>query len=132
MTKALNLNFILLYVENVEHGEKFYARLLGREAIESSPTFAMFPLAAEDTPREKAMFLGLWRRDTVEPAAPAAPGGSEFAFVVATPADVNRVHDEWLDMGVSIIQAPAKMDFGTTFTAADPDGHRIRVFSRAG
>jgi hypothetical protein len=27
-----------------------------------------------------------------------------------------------------ILQPPTEMDFGRTFTAADPDGHRLRVF----
>jgi hypothetical protein len=31
--------------------------------------------------------------------------------------------------GLSIILAPAKMDFGFTFLACDPDGHRLRVFA---
>jgi hypothetical protein len=26
---------------------------------------------------------------------------------------------------------PTKMDFGTTFVALDPDGHRLRVFAPA-
>jgi hypothetical protein len=27
-----------------------------------------------------------------------------------------------------VIQPPTQMDFGLTMTAADPDGHRLRVF----
>jgi hypothetical protein len=34
-------------------------------------------------------------------------------------------------LGLRIIQEPVKMDFGFTFTAADPDGHRLRVFAPA-
>ena len=30
--------------------------------------------------------------------------------------------------GLTILQAPMQMDFGTTFVATDPDGHRLRVF----
>ncbi len=30
--------------------------------------------------------------------------------------------------GVEIIQPPMEADFGRTFTAVDPDGHRLRVF----
>jgi hypothetical protein len=26
-------------------------------------------------------------------------------------------------------QTPTEMDFGTTFVALDPDGHRLRVFA---
>jgi predicted enzyme related to lactoylglutathione lyase len=33
------------------------------------------------------------------------------------------------DGGVAIAQKPVEMDFGYTFTALDPDGHRLRVFA---
>ena len=33
---------------------------------------------------------------------------------------------------IATLQAPTRMDFGLTFTASDPDGHRLRVFSPAG
>jgi len=49
---------------------------------------------------KSGMMLGLWRRSEVQPPA-TGPGGS----------------------------APAKMDFGFTFLACDPDGHRLRVFA---
>jgi hypothetical protein len=29
----------------------------------------------------------------------------------------------------AILQPPTAMDFGYTFLAADPDGHRLRVFA---
>jgi len=40
-----DLNFILLYVDDVAASEAFYAKVFGRAAIESSPTFAMIPAA---------------------------------------------------------------------------------------
>ncbi len=33
-----------------------------------------------------------------------------------------------LDRGLTIAQAPSDMDFGRTFVALDPDGHRLRVY----
>jgi hypothetical protein len=30
---------------------------------------------------------------------------------------------------LKIAQAPTAMDFGMTFVALDPDGHRLRVFA---
>ena len=41
-----NVGFILVYVENVAPSEAFYASILGRSAVESSPTFAMLPARA--------------------------------------------------------------------------------------
>jgi len=32
---------------------------------------------------------------------------------------------------VEILQAPVTLEFGHTFVGADPDGHRLRVYSRA-
>lgn len=42
---------------------------------------------------------------------------------------VRALHAAWCARGLSILQAPVAMDFGLTFTAADPDGHRLRVFA---
>ena len=115
-------SFILLPVADPTASAAFYERLLGRTAVEASPTFAMLPL------REGVM-LGLWQRDGVEPAPAAAPGGSEVAFIAA---DVDATHADWAAKGTAILQPPTDMDFGRTFTAADPDGHRLRVFRPGG
>ena len=114
-------HFILLYVRQPLESAAFYAELLGKAALETSPTFAMF---AFDTDVK----LGLWAAPTVTPAA-NAPGGSELAFVVGSAADVDARHAEWQGRGLRIAQAPEAMDFGYTFTALDPDGHRLRVFA---
>ncbi|WP_316173672.1 VOC family protein [Bradyrhizobium sp. SZCCHNRI1073] len=116
-----DFNFLILYVDNPPRSAAFYADLLGRPAIEQSPTFAMLPL------REGVM-LGLWSRHTVEPPATGAAGFGEVAFAVSDAGEVQRLHDDWKARGLSIAQAPTRMDFGTTFVALDPDGHRLRVF----
>jgi predicted enzyme related to lactoylglutathione lyase len=113
--------FVLLYVDNPTASAAFYARLLDRPPVESSPGFAMFAL-------RDGVMLGLWARTTVEPAA-TAPGGHEVAFVAEDSAAVKREWQAWVGKGVTIVQPPTTMDFGTTFTAVDPDGHRLRVFS---
>ena len=114
-------SFVLLYVDNPPASADFYADLLGTPPVEKSPTFAMLPLGAET-------MLGLWSRHTVEPAA-SAPGGSEVAFTVADAAEVERTHADWKRRGLPIAQAPTAMDFGHTFVALDPDGHRLRVLA---
>ena len=116
--------FVLLYVESPARSEKFYANLLGSPALESSPTFAMFSL-------QPGLMLGLWVRDGVEPAATTPAGGSELAFTVEDDDAVLARHADWQQRGLTILQAPTAMDFGFTFTAADPDGHRLRVFAPA-
>jgi predicted enzyme related to lactoylglutathione lyase len=117
---AADPNFILLYVESPAASAAFYAGLLGRPPVESSATFAMFALAS-------GVMLGLWARHTVEPAATPS-GGGELAFAVADVDTVHALHADWSGRGLTIIQPPTDMDFGRTFLALDPDGHRLRVF----
>jgi catechol 2,3-dioxygenase-like lactoylglutathione lyase family enzyme len=116
-----DFNFVLLYVANPGASAAFYADLLGRKPVEASPAFAMFALPS-------GIKLGLWARDTVEPKAAAAAGGSELGFPVADGAAVDRTHADWRARGLKIAQPPTAMDFGRTFVALDPDGHRLRVF----
>jgi predicted enzyme related to lactoylglutathione lyase len=116
-----NINFIILYVENPKRSEKFYADLLGRKAADSSPTFVMFAM-------DSGVMLGLWGRDGVKPAA-NAPGGGEIAFAVENAAAVDARCADWGKRGLKIAQQPTDMDFGRTFVALDPDGHRLRVFA---
>jgi catechol 2,3-dioxygenase-like lactoylglutathione lyase family enzyme len=119
-------NFIILYVDNPSVSADFYADLLGKTPVESSPTFAMFIL-------ESGLKLGLWSRHTVEPASPAAAGGGgELAFPVANNDTVHSLFADWVKRGLEIIQRPTEMDFGFTFVALGPDGHRLRVFTPSG
>ncbi|WP_158812488.1 VOC family protein [Methylocapsa sp. S129] len=119
-----DINFILLYVANPKLSEAFYADLLGRPAVESSPTFVMFGMRS-------GIMLGLWGRDGVKPAA-NAPGGGEIAFALENGEAVDARHADWRERGLKIVQSPTDMDFGRTFVALDPDGHRLRVFAPSG
>lgn len=114
-------NFILAYVADAPRSAALYAKLLGAQPVESSPNWAMFAFP-------NGLALGLWSRDEVEPRA-TLPGGSEIGFPVADDAAVRSTRDAWVELGLRILQEPVQMDFGFTFTAADPDGHRLRVFS---
>lgn len=119
MTAELSL--VILYVDSPPRSAAFYADLLGRAPIEQSPTFAMVAL-------REGVALGLWSRHTVEPGAEAQGGGGEIAF---TAADVDAVHADWARRGIAILQPPTEMEFGRTFVALDPDGHRLRVLRPA-
>jgi catechol 2,3-dioxygenase-like lactoylglutathione lyase family enzyme len=116
-------NFIAAYVADVEKSARLYSKLLGAEPVDSRPGYAMFVLS-------NGIRLGLWGRDTVEPLA-TLPGGMELGFPVATDDDVAATREAWSKLGLRIIQEPTRMNFGLTFTAADPDGHRLRVYSPA-
>lgn len=112
-------NFILLYVHSAEASARFYQDLLGKAPVESSPTFAMFAL-------ESGMRLGLWNSAVVQPPA-TSPGGCEIIFALDSVEAVHACHRHWQQRGLPIVQAPTNMDFGVTFVATDPDGHRLRV-----
>lgn len=119
-----NVNFILLYVENVARSAEFYSALLEKPVVESSPNFALLPAG-------EALMLGLWRRGDVAPAAQGGPGASEVALTLADDAAVDALHLRWAAQGAPIAQTPAHADFGYNFLALDPDGHRIRAFHPA-
>lgn len=122
--KSPDISFVILYVASTEASVAFYAGLLGRKPLEASPTFAMFKL-------DSGLMLGLWARHTVAPPAAASGGGAELALTVADAAAVTALHADWRGRGLNIAQAPTDMDFGHTFVALDPDGHRLRVFAPA-
>ena len=111
----------LLYVESPAASARLYGGLLGKEPVESSPNFVMFQLGAEG-------MLGLWARHDVKPGATPA-GGAELCFQVEGKEAVRAAHADFTARGLRIVQAPAELDFGYTFTALDPDGHRLRVFA---
>ncbi|MDI4657888.1 VOC family protein [Xanthobacter autotrophicus] len=117
-------NTLLLYVADPEASGRFYAGLLGREPVEVSPTFALLVLPS-------GLALGLWKAGGVEPAPTASGGGSELGFKVARAADVDATHAAWLTRGARIALPPTDLDFGRSFLALDPDGHRLRVYALA-
>jgi hypothetical protein len=81
-------NFILLYVDSPKASGDFYTSLLGREPVETSPTFVMFALGG-------GLMLGLWLRHTVKPTPAAAGGGSEIGIAVDKPAAVDTAYAAW-------------------------------------
>ncbi len=116
---AFRLN--VLYVKDIAASVAFYRGLFGVEPVESSPGFAMFPMPP--------VMLGLWKRDEVKPAPNGAPGALELDFTMDSAKAVLDYHSEWVKRGLKIAQEPVEMDFGHTFVALDPDGHRLRVLA---
>lgn len=116
------LGSVILYVESPARSVAFYEKVFGQPPVESSANFAMFVAAP-------GVMLGLWARHDVQPRPATAAGASELAFIRGSKDDVNALADEWSKKGVEIVQRPTQMDFGWTFTAVDPDGHRLRVFA---
>lgn len=112
------LGFVLLFVSSPQASGEFYSRLFGIKPVEESPTFVLFALG-------NGVMLGLWSKKTAEPAVTTGGGGSEIVF---SESKIDELYDRWLKLGISMAQPPTDMDFGRTFVALDPDGHRIRIY----
>ncbi len=114
-----HFNLILLFVNSPTKSANFYGKLFGIVPREESPTFALFCFS-------NGMQLGLWSKHTAEPSVTAKPGATELSFETD---DVNALYSSWTKEKISIAQEPTDMDFGRTFVALDPDGHRIRAYT---
>jgi catechol 2,3-dioxygenase-like lactoylglutathione lyase family enzyme len=117
-------NFIMLYVADAQRSADFYANILGKKPLDASTGYSMFLL-------DNGLKLGLWKRETVEPAVESPAGGGELCIAEANDAAVDERFADWTGQGIVIAQKPTRMDFGYTFVALDPDGHRLRVYKLA-
>ena len=112
----------ILYVRNAAESADFYADLFGLQPVERADSFSLCALPS-------GLVLGLWSVTGVEPESSTTGGGCELAIRAATAKEVDELHAAWAGRGATIIQPPITLEFGHTFTAEDPDGHRIRVFN---
>lgn len=115
------LNYILLSVANPARSEEFYSKLLNTKPVENSPTFVLYVLP-------NGIKLGLWIDSGIEPK-PLRAGGVEVTFSETSDDAVRATFADWTAKGADILQPLTQMDFGFTFVASDPDGHRLRVFA---
>lgn len=118
--------YTLLYVRSPEASVAFYERLLGGKPVQSFPTFASFRLP-------DGHMLGLWGEAGAEPKPIGSGARAELCFDVPDRATLEAKLEAWSAAGATVVQELSAMDFGDTFTVADPDGHRIRAMvPRAG
>ena len=113
-------NSVILYVSDVEASTAFYSRILGHGPIETYPGFSVFKLSDD-------MTLGLQAADEIEPVAEPYVGGAELSLSNVEHADVDRLHAQWEMLSIPMVLEPTVLEFGYTFVATDPDGHRLRV-----
>lgn len=114
-------DLVILYVDQPSRSADFYARLFDLQPQELSPTFAMLKFGS-------GMRLGLWSRHTAEPAVEMTGGGGELAVLLENFDALDACYARWQALGLPILQAMTDMDFGRTFVALDPDGHRLRAY----
>ena len=111
---------VILYVGDVDASTEFYRLILGSDPVELFEDFTVFALSDTVT-------LGLQARDQIEPAAEEYVGGGELSLSDVDRATVDRLFDEWTRLGIAMLLEPTELEFGYTFVATDPDGHRLRV-----
>lgn len=115
----------IFYVTDPEISADFYSIVLERAPEDLSPGFALFLLP-------NGLKIGLWKKEAVTPAMKVTGCGAELVLHAASLAEVEAAHANWKAAGIAIIEPPARRDFGTSFVAADPDGHRVRVLRAEG
>ncbi len=117
-------NFVLFYVKSPAASAAFYEKLLATSPSSSRPA-----LPCSSCRAASSSVSGSTVPSTRRPMAVSAARKS--CSTATTDAAVDATHGDWAAKGAEILQKPTLMDFGYTFTAADPDGHRLRVYRRA-
>ena len=118
------LDFITLAVADPIRSAQLYEGLLGVPPAQSSSTFVLFVLPT-------GIKIGLWAKEEMKPA-PKPAGGVEISFTENSREELLETHASWKTLGVRVVQEPTDMNFGLTFVAEDPDGHRLRPFVPSG
>jgi catechol 2,3-dioxygenase-like lactoylglutathione lyase family enzyme len=113
-------DYLLLSVHSPRESAKLYTTILGCSPVEDAESFVLYALPG-------GLKIGLWAAHEVAPT-PRAPGGVEISFSEKSRENVLATCEAWRALGLRIVQEPCDMDFGFTFVAEDPDGHRLRPF----
>jgi len=119
----MNLNFIIVYVNDLEKSKAFYADALGMTYIgaESATEFATM------RPSGGGAMVGLQLKaaSKLPPGRETQPGSVELSFEVA---DVDATWKLWKEKGVEMISEPLDLPFGRYFIAKDNEGHYLSAF----
>lgn len=117
------INFVILYVTDMQLSRKFYSELLDSTPKESSPTFTSFEL-------QPGMHLGLWLKSGVKPTVNAPAGAMEITYCVRERQEVDALYRQWQEKGLELLQHPdGSSAFDYACMIQDPDGHRIRAIA---
>jgi predicted enzyme related to lactoylglutathione lyase len=120
--RAMNLGFIVLYVDDIEKSKAFYTDLVGMTVVEaiSSPTFVTLR-------PEGGSFVALQDKAAAKfpPKDETQSGSVELSFEVS---DVDATWKRWKDQGVDCVSEPTDLPFGRYFLAKDPEGHYVSVY----
>jgi lactoylglutathione lyase len=114
------LDYVILYVADLDRALGFYRTLLGVEGERRSETYAEIQLANAK--------LGFYLRDAL-PDLIGRPGGyGPDAEVVLVVDDVDAEADRLRVAGVRILTGPVDRPWGhRTLHLEDPDGHLVEL-----
>lgn len=113
-------NSVILYVDDVDASTAFYKATFGEDPIEAFPGFSVFSL-------KDGFILGLQTKHDIEPKPQPAFGGFELCLSDISIEEVDAIFNDFKARNVPMALPPTRLEFGYTFVALDPDGHRIRL-----
>lgn len=113
-------NSVILYVDDVDASTAFYKAIFGEDPIEAFPGFSVFSL-------KDGFILGLQTKHDIEPKPQPAFGGFELCLSDISIEEVDAIFNDFKALNVPMVLPPTRLEFGYTFVALDPDGHRIRL-----
>ena len=118
----MNLNYVILYVRDMDKSKTFYTEVLGLTVLDklSSPTFITLQTIG-------GAMLALQDRNTsrLPPRLEDQAGSVELSFEVE---DVDATWQLWKDQAVEMITEPMDLPFGRYFMAKDPEGHYLSAY----
>ncbi len=118
----MNLNYVILYVRDMNKSKAFYTDVLGMKVLEvaSGPNFVTLRSAS-------GAMVGLQDRTAsrLPPGREEQPGSVELSFEVD---DVDATWKHWKDRGVELLTDPMDLPFGRYFLATDPEGHYLSAY----
>lgn len=125
----LTIDMIGLHTKQLDRMRDFYVGILGTQIVFATDAYVEF---AHDGVRFSISSVDVMHEHTGVDAYLEKKSGHAFelAFRVDTASDVDRVHDELSDQGVTIVQTPADMPWGQrTCFFSDPDGNIHEIFA---
>lgn len=110
-------DFVALQVRDLQASARFYTERLGLAPVPASPPGAVV-FATEPIPFAV-------REPMVDLDAASRLGWGVALWLKAE--DIDRLHEDLADHGVTIVTPPFDGPFGRTFAFADPDGYTITL-----